>query len=337
MTRKDFNELSKRYLEGQATEEEEHLLQQWLKNQPDAPALEVSEQQAQLIQERMWSNVLTSLPHEVQTQKSGRRLFAFAISTAAAACLIIGTIWYYTTPEITRPTATTVASVSDQGIEVSNTTGTEQNIKLADGTVIRLKPHSSLRYGKTFNEAKREVFLSGEAFFQVKRNPHKPFVVHTGELVTEVLGTSFLIRQRPGGNTTEVAVASGKVSVYTQTAGGDRQRNGVILTPNQQVSFDAATRTISTGIVPQPVPLPSAMQTQVSLNFQLASLQAVLDALTQIYGIEFVVANPKVKECSITADLSGLSMFTQLELVCKSIDATYEKRGTVVFIEGDGC
>lgn len=338
MTRKDFNELSKRYLDGHATEEEEQLLQQWMESQPPVPDLECSEHEARLIEDRMWGSVSGRLPQAGRLKRLGRLVPALTMGTAAAAaCLLAGIWWYNARPETPREPVGTVASVSHQGIEVSNTTGIEQNIKLADGTLVRLKPNSSLRYGKTFNEVKREVYLHGEAFFQVKRNQLKPFVVHTGELVTEVLGTSFLVRQRPGGNTTEVAVASGKVSVYTQSPGSDRQRNGVILTPNQQVSFDATTRNISAGIVPVPVPLPSAVAMPVSLNFQLASLQTVLEALTQVYGIEFVVANPKVRDCSITADLSGLSMFTQLELVCKSIDATYEKRGTVVFIEGDGC
>ncbi|SEI54122.1 FecR family protein [Dyadobacter sp. SG02] len=333
MTRKEFNDLSKRYLDGQATLEEERLLQQWMEGQRPEPEPEWGEYEAKLIRKRMWKNVLAGIP------RAGRvkRLWAIVPGMAAAACLLAGLWWYHGEKEGAKGQADTVASVTHQGIEVANTTSSEQPIKLSDGTLVRLKPGSRLRYEKSFNGQRREVFLQGEAFFQVKRNPLKPFVVHAGELVTEVLGTSFLIRQRPGSNTTEVAVASGKVSVYTQNTGGDRQRNGVILTPNQQVSYDAATRNIITGIVPQPVPIASAKAAPVSLNFQVASLQTVLDALTQVYGIEFVVANPKLKDCSITADLSGLSMFTQLELVCKSIDAAYEKRGTVVFIEGDGC
>jgi len=333
MTRKEFNDLSKRYLDGQATVEEERLLQQWMEGQRPEPELEWSGHEAKVIRQRMWKNVLAGIPRAGRV----RKFWAIVPGMAAAACLLAVLWWYKGDEGDLKGRADTVASVTHQGIEVANTTSSEQPIKLSDGTLVRLKPGSRLRYEKSFNGQRREVFLQGEAFFQVKRNPLKPFVVHAGDLVTEVLGTSFLVRQRPGSNTTEVAVASGKVSVYTRNTGSDRQRNGVILTPNQQVSYDASTRNITTGIVPQPVPIASAKSAPVSLNFQVASLQTVLDALTQVYGIEFVVANPQLKDCSITADLSGLSMFTQLELVCKSIDATYEKRGTVVFIDGDGC
>lgn len=333
MTRKEFNDLSKRYLDGQATVDEERLLQQWMEGQRPQPEPEWSAHEAKVIRQRVWKNVLAGIPHTGRVKK----LWAAVSGMAAAACLL-AVVWSYLGDKgDLKGQADTVASVTHQGIEVANTTSSEQPIKLSDGTLVRLKPGSRLRYEKSFNGQRREVVLQGEAFFQVKRNPLKPFVVHAGELVTEVLGTSFLVRQRPGSNTTEVTVASGKVSVYTRNTGSDRQRNGVILTPNQQVSYDASTHNIITGIVPQPVPIAPAKSAPVSLNFQVASLQTVLDALTQVYGIEFVVANPKLKDCSITADLSGLSMFTQLELVCKSIDAFYERRGTVVFIGGDGC
>jgi hypothetical protein len=59
--------------------------------------------------------------------------------------------------------------------------------------------------------------------------------------------------------------------------------------------------------------------------------------MSKHYGVEIISTNPKSNDCLITADLNGLALFTQLDLICKSIGATYEKRGTVIFIKGDGC
>ena len=208
---------------------------------------------------------------------------------------------------------------------------------LPDGSVVVLSQNSSLVYDRSFDQARREVYLHGEAFFKVKRDVTKPFVVHAGDLVTEVLGTSFRIRQNEQVKKTEVSVLTGKVSVYAREDNPDRERNGVILTQNQRVLYDAVTRNIVPTLVEDPLPRVPVEQVRTALVFQEVPLEEVLSQLTQLYGIEFVISNPKSKACHITADLNGLSLFTQLELICKSIDATYEKRGTVVFVNGDGC
>lgn len=266
-------------------------------------------------------------------------LTRWAWLSGIAACLVLGAIWFLEKENTTRLLpAVRLNNYHEQlGIEVRNKTQTEQEVKLEDGTIVLLKQNSSLIYDKTFNHAKREVYLKGEAFFTVKRDVTKPFVVHTGELITEVLGTSFSIKQDNKINTIEVAVTAGKVSVYAEKLTQKEERNGVILTPNQRVLFDVVSKNIVPSLVENPMLIIPSTKAQPRLVFQSASLQTILNSLSELYGIEFMIANPKTKDCQITADLNGLSMFTQIELICKSIDANYEKRGTVVFINGDGC
>jgi ferric-dicitrate binding protein FerR (iron transport regulator) len=66
--------------------------------------------------------------------------------------------------------------------------------------VVQLNPNSTISYPEHFGQKTRTVYLKGEAFFNIKRNPAKPFVVHTGDLVTEVLGTSFTIKSYENSN-----------------------------------------------------------------------------------------------------------------------------------------
>jgi transmembrane sensor len=254
-----------------------------------------------------------------------------------AACLVLGLygILFTAKQKPVLPPGEQQVAKQQVGLVMKNTTATEQKVQLADGTLVWLQQNSSLVCDKAFNHSRRDVYLQGEAFFSVRRNEAKPFRVHVGTLVTEVLGTSFRIKPRP--NTIEVTVASGKVSVYSNRFNLSRQRNGVILTPNQRVVFDVQSQHMTQSLINEPVPLTESGANSPSLVFRMAPLQTVLAALSKQYGIEFMIANPKMKDCLITADISDLPLFTQLELICKSIDATYEKRGTVVFIEGDGC
>lgn len=334
MTQQEFHQLSTRYLEGKATAEEEKLLLDWHASQSSQPIEGLANSEEQAIGRRMWQRIHPQLhPRPVLT----RWVAPWVWATGLAACLLLGLYGLLTTtkrPLLVNPDEQRTAA-QQVGVVMKNTTATEQKVQLADGTLVWLQRNSSLVCDKAFNQSRRDVYLQGEAFFSVKRNEVKPFRVHVGALVTEVLGTSFRIK--PHANTIEVAVTSGKVSVYNNRFNTSRQRNGVILTPNQRVVFDVLTQHMTQSLIDEPVPLTVSGANSPSLVFRMAPLQTVLAALSKQYGIEFMIANPKMKDCLITADISDLPLFTQLELICKSIDATYEKRGTVVFIEGDGC
>lgn len=333
MTQQEFNNLSKRYLEGKNTEEEEKILLDWYKQQQEPADLSISSSQKKVIEKKIWRNISTQI---AWTPSIHIKLF-WITGIAASLILVIllaKDIAYFTS----KQQGFTLAKANElKGIEVKNTTVSNHEVILEDGTIITLRQNSSIIYDKSFNKIKREVYLKGSAFFKVKRDITKPFVVHTGTLVTEVLGTSFNIKQNPKGNTVEVAVKTGRVSVYTEKTIQQPERNGVVLTPNQRVVFDEISKNITTSIIDNPIPLTSNKKTLSNLVFKTTSLQTVLNKLSELYGIEFIIVNPNARRCRLTADLNGLSMFTQLNLICKSIDASYEKRGTVVFIYGDGC
>jgi ferric-dicitrate binding protein FerR (iron transport regulator) len=90
--------------------------------------------------------------------------------------------------------------------------GVKSSLTLSDGTKVILNSGSKLTYVKNFSSGDREVFLEGEAFFDVYRDEVRPFRVYTGEVVTTALGTSFNVSTRDG-EMISVALVSGKVSV----------------------------------------------------------------------------------------------------------------------------
>ncbi|MFN4146143.1 MAG: FecR family protein [Runella sp.] len=336
MTQQEFNILSKRYLEGQTTPEENQLLLQWYKNLPPHKDLPMPSSQKDEIRKRLWSKINSEIRQKQGAWKSNRMMWWIG---TAASLLIVAIGWVFFASKTDEKVSTIPADEKHQemGIELQNNTSTSQQIQLKDGSVVTLEPHSSLIYGRLFNESKREVILKGEAFFEIYHDATRPFVVKSGQLVAEVLGTSFHIKTDPRTKRIEIVVKSGKVSVYTAKNHQKIEKNGLILTRNQKVVFDQTAQNLIPGIVENPSLSLSPKVAKPQLVFEGASLQSVLHKLSDLYGIEFVITNPSIKHCRLTADLNGLSMFTQLELICKSVDATYEKRGTVIFLDGEGC
>jgi len=333
MTQQEFNQLLKRYLAGETTREEELFLLEWYDDPANRVELSLTELQQDVIKKRMWAAIRprTRIPWTT-------RIIRLAWTSAIAACLIVGWVWLNPLDSPLRLDSTVASMKKERSkIEVKNKDQPEREVRLPDGSKVTLNQGSRLSYDPTFNQTRREVTLTGEAFFEVKRDETRPFVVYTGDLVTEVLGTSFWVKQNRRGKSVEVSVREGKVSVYADASQSEREHNGVIITQNQRVLFDAATQRMIPGIVETPVPLELPAEALPTLVFQEASFEKVLAELSRLYGIEFVISNPAMKACRITADLQGLSMFTQLDLVCKSVGATYDKRGTVVFVSGDGC
>jgi ferric-dicitrate binding protein FerR (iron transport regulator) len=301
----------------------------WSEKLDEENQLKISSSKKDEIRSRIWKNIHSKIPnkHFSKITKIG-----IGVVTSLAACLLLVFLLNVRTTEISDS-----KSVNTSGMEMKNMTLVDQKVLLKDGSLVILKPQSSLIYGKDFNIKKREVFLIGQAFFKVKRNVTKPFVVHSGDLNTEVLGTSFWVRSNARINQIEVSVTSGKVSVYSNKVSDNNNLNGVILTRNQKVVFDIVSKTINPTIVDNPLPILTPDFSKVQLIFQATPLQSVLSTMSKHYGVEIILTNPKSNDCQITADLNGLPMFTQLDLICKSIAATYEKRGTVIFITGEGC
>lgn len=125
-------------------------------------------------------------------------------------------------------------------LEAYNPKGQRSTVTLSDGTIVYLGSNSKIRYPKTFASI-REMELVGEAFFKVKRDPTRPFIIHTNKIQTKVLGTSFKIEAFQG-SPIEVSVATGKVRVDRQANKSNKHLTSVaVLTPGHLVNWDEKT------------------------------------------------------------------------------------------------
>jgi hypothetical protein len=227
-------------------------------------------------------------------------------------------------------------------IEKINKTNTKEEVILPDGSKIMLEPNSSIVYPKTFDDDIREVHLMGEAFFDVVRNPDKPFIVHFNELVVKVLGTSFIIKANKNDSKMQVLVKTGKVSVFAKDdwqkvkAMSHSTIGGVIITANQQVEYLKITAKFQKTIIENPEII-DALTQEEDFTFEETPLIDVLRKIERAYGITILVDEHQIANCTITAVLSNEPLLEKLNLISKIIHAKYEMIDGQVIMNVKSC
>jgi ferric-dicitrate binding protein FerR (iron transport regulator) len=116
--------------------------------------------------------------------------------------------------------------------------GSRSQIILPDGSIVRLNGSSGLTYPKDFNKEVRNVYLKGEAYFEVKKDAEHPFVVHTSNIDIKVLGTVFNVKCYEQDETIEATLLRGSIQVYNKT---DPSAPKIILKPNEKLVFRKKT------------------------------------------------------------------------------------------------
>ncbi|MES1226024.1 MAG: FecR domain-containing protein, partial [Bacteroidota bacterium] len=184
---------------------------------------------------------------------------------AAAAILLIsilgGSAWLFTrNKKATEQFTYAAATSSRQLIENVNTSKNTITVPLPDGSTVKLASNSRISYEDKFDSLPtRDVYLSGQAFFNVKKNPNHPFRVFANEIVTKVLGTSFTIRAFEKDTIIQVTVNSGSVSVYSQgqttvkELAAPNKLSGIIVTPNQQLVYERSSQEFQKILLENPV------------------------------------------------------------------------------------
>ncbi len=345
MNRQSFAILLNKYLNGNCTSEEQKIVEQWYDLLEEVPD---NEWNIKDLEEKLWQKIKgqTIGNNELLLDEKPTLTFwkknNFKMGIAASILLLLGIFtWNYLQKGILKTSISMEQNTPKGMLETQNLSNQAKKIILEDGSQITLQPQSKLSYPKHFNSDKREVYLTGEGFFEVQKNPQKPFFVYTGNITTKVLGTSFHVKSFDGIKKVEVEVVSGRVSVYekendeTKT---NKQTNGVILLPNHKVTFFAESNLFVTNIVANPIIQTSKIQdTKVFFEFDDTPMSEVLKKLREAYGLEIIVENEIMNDCILTADITKQSLYTKLDIICAAVGATYEVKGTTILINGKGC
>lgn len=287
------NDIIVRFITDTCTDEELEALSQWMR-QSDENAAEVMrmeriyrEAQAHAMSRREVEGALSRLHHrlhatdttcidEAESQQPTRRVNLTVLHRWAAAAAIVlvvmGTAFYFLNPF--------VGSSATEYLFAEATSNVPTQLTLADGTKVWLNSGSKLRYPKTFTDTLRKVRLEGEGYFEVTKDPIKPFVVDGKEMNVRVLGTKFNFSTAKSNRAAEVSLIEGKVRVTSS-----KNEGSVVLTPGQkarlvkngQLSVSNANTRIDAvwhdGLIP----------------FDGSNIKQIADALQQLYGVPFVI------------------------------------------------
>ncbi len=259
--------LMARKLAGEATEEELLELQELLgddfndgyagevlssywKQEPDPPF--PGEAHVQEIYNRIIRSTVSpewSQPayiHPAFYKTGYRRLWKKWIYAAAAIAAIGIALWQYTSPE--KKAADEHGLSAARISEVTAKKGSRSTMTLPDGSKVWLNADSRLSYNSSFNSHRREVELEGEAYFDVVKDPARPFIVHTSGIDVKVLGTSFNVKSYPSETTIEATLIRGAIEVIRKD---DPSAAAIVLHPHEKLVFNKEKNS-------HPLPLPAS-------------------------------------------------------------------------------
>lgn len=183
-----------------------------------------------------------------------------------------------------------------------------RDMVLPDGTRVLLRARSRLHIADSFNSKDRKVELTGEAYFDVKHDPDRPFVIKTGKVRTTVLGTAFCIKFN-STQQVEVAVTRGRVKVE------NKDKILAVLTPNEQLKYDQKTAEVKQLKIKA-----SEFVTdwaKLELHFNKVSLQNVAKVLSHRFGKTIQIADLKLADTRIVSYFNGTESINEiLDVIC---------------------
>jgi len=280
-------------------------------------------------------------------QLKKKKMQRYWISGIAAAILVgVFSSWFFKDDILPQNNVVTYKELVEENseglVEQTNNTEKSQIVTLSDGSSVLLQPNSKLSYPKIFTGNERKVYLSGEGFFEISKNPKKPFFVYANEIVTRVVGTSFRIKAFPDQQNVEVLVRTGKVRVQSNDLIHSDKKEEIVLLPNQALRFvrkDFVFNKI-TNITEDPILVNSVRNIeQLSFEFTDIPVEQILQTIEQAYLVDIDYPKDKLKECRLTTSLSDQPLAEKLKIICQSIgsDTTYEMNGNQIVITTSGC
>lgn len=290
------------------------------------------------VAEQMLMNIKNAIQQDspvVEMKGSARRRWYWAGAAACTGILIFSGILFFKQQD--RPISLTEPAREVQSSnEVIRYNGSQKNelIFLPDGSKVTLTKGARVSYDRLMNGKERKVMLNGEAFFDVVKNPEKPFYIHTQNMVIKVLGTSFRVMASDGKES--VIVKTGKVSVYLK--GQDLEQSAAkILLPKQVCTYSVPTKELITADYTGKSKIEIETESINEFNFEDESLDTVLKTLEKMYSLPVHYDKAVFKNCFVTISLENESLEENLKVITKTVGASFSISDYGISVEGKGC
>jgi transmembrane sensor len=210
-------------------------------------------------------------------------------------------------------------TVQAELVQKQNAKGVKSTIELADGSKIWLNADSKVQYPALFTGNTREVYLNGEAFFDIAKNPSKPFIIHLSNGTVRVLGTSFNIKAYDGDPFVETSVATGKVAFIPKLK-NSREADTIFLTPNNKVVYRVEEEKIITTAT---ISAEDKGWTEGKMVFRSMLFKDIAVDLERNFGKKIVFKDEEVANFRLTGSFQNNTLAEILFYLSKSKAFTY--------------
>ena len=268
---------------------------------------------------------ISQMPEKAGRKLPVKRFRVTAIAASLAALLVVGLVVFFQTgfPGSNSDSA----GISGDSVLLSKSTPTGRmfRMNLDDGSFIHMNAVSRITYPKQFGEHKREVEISGEAYFDVERDEERPFHIKVKDYQVQVLGTSFNIQAYEDEEDFSVTVASGKVKVVLDKAGN----NSAILRKNQKLVYNTETNVFKV------LDVEAARELnwrEGILHFESTPMNKVEKILERWYGIDLVINNKTIYDKTLTGQHHNESLESVMEAIAYATGTNYALRADTVVV-----
>ncbi len=220
-----------------------------------------------------------------------------------------------------------ISSPAIQRDEVRTVAQTVQDT-LPDGSRAFLNRHSQIRFEYNHRKGTRNVVLTGEAYFEVKHEQEKPFIIETEQVLIRDIGTAFNVKAYPENQTVEVVVEEGEVQFYTKADSGVNVRRG------ETGIYDKALRKFSKIIKADTNVL--SYKTKV-FSFNNTDLGTVVQTLNEAFGAQIKLAHEGLSQCHLTVNFNDDSLETVVDVLAETLSLTVVRQGDQIILDGKGC
>ena len=198
--------------------------------------------------------------------------------------------------------------------------GEKAEVKLADGSHVWLNSGSSLTYDNKFNRKERDVYLHGEAYFEVAKDKKRPFIVKTTAMNIEALGTAFNVSAYDNESSVSSVLLEGSIKITT----GEQER---VLAENERATFHKTHRTLVTDRV---YASDFVQWKNGNLYFENRSFEEIANTLARVFNVEIRFASQKLRPIRFSGTLGNSSIRNALDILSLTSPMRYEMRGTTI-------
>ncbi len=317
------------YLSDNATEDQVVMLENWVLEEPGNKAAFVDFKKTWLLTslsettdksqvDQEWNKIRGQIKDSgkvvsMDTKRSSRRTW---LSIAAGIAMLIGGSLWFINPFDTNQTVEYLTEDSSR-IET-----------LSDGSIVHLNKSSSYYYNAPQSDSEtRNSQLTGNAFFDIKRDEKHPFEIVAGNMSITVLGTSFYVDARPDQNQSQVIVSSGRVSVKVGM-------EEVILEKGESATFNKSSKQLVKATNKDENYLGWTTNT---LNFENSTLKEVVFSLNRHYNANITIENEALNNCRITAQYKDKTLESVISIIEATLGIQASSSGKLIVLKGSDC